>query len=97
MKANIDKYQFLSSFGIASTVTIENFTIQNSVSQKLLGITIDRHLNFNEHLSNLCKTGSLKITALATVFPYMNLNERRTLMKAYFISQWVLCTGMDEL
>ena len=78
-------------------MTIENFTIQNSVSQKLLGITIDRHLNFNEHLSNLCKTGSLKITALATVFPYMNLNERRTLMKAFFISQWVLSTGMDEL
>ena len=97
MKANIDKYQFLSSFGIVSTMTIENFTIQNSVSQKLLGITIDRHLNFNEHLSNLCKTGSLKITALATVFPYMNLNERRILMKAFFISQWVLSTGMDEL
>ena len=97
MKANIDKYKFLSSLGIASTMAIENFTIKNSVSQKLLGITIDRHLNFNEHVSNLCKTASLKITALARVFPYMTLNERRTLMKAYFISQWVLFTGMDVL
>ena len=78
-------------------MAIENFTIKNSVSQKLLGITIDRHLNFNEHVSNLCKTASLKITALARVFPYMTLNERRTLMKAYFISQWVLFTGMDVL
>ena len=56
MKANIDKCHFLSSLDIASTMTIENFTIQNSASQKLLGVTTDRHLNFNEHVSNLCKT-----------------------------------------
>ena len=52
MKANIDKCHLLSSLDIASTMTIENFTIQNSAS-KLLGITIYRHLNFNEHVSNL--------------------------------------------
>ena len=66
---------------------VENFTIQNSASEKLLGITIDGHLNFNEHVSNLCKTASLKITALARVFPYMTLNQRRTSIKAYFMSQ----------
>ena len=86
MKANIDKCHFLSSLDFASIITIENFTIQNSASQKPLGITIDRHLNFNEHVSDLCKRASLKITALARVFPYMTLNQRRTLMKAYFMS-----------
>ena len=55
-------------------MTIENFTIQNSTSQKLVGVTIDRRLNFNEHVSNLCKTASLKITTLARVFPYMTVN-----------------------
>ena len=91
MKANIDKCHFLSSLDIASTMTIENFIIQNSASQKLLGITIDRYLNFDEHVSNLCKTVSLKITALARVFPYMTLNQRRILMKAYFMSQFGHC------
>ena len=91
MKANIDKCHFLSSLDIASTMTIENFTIQNSTSQKLLGVTIDRHLNFNEHASNLCKTASLKIIALARIFPYITLNEKRTLMKAYFMSQFGYC------
>ena len=70
---------------------VENFTIQNSASEKLLGITIDGHLNFNEHVSNLCKTASLKITALARFFPNMILNQRRTLMKAYFMSQLGYC------
>ena len=88
MKANIDKCHFLSSLDVATTITIENF------SQKLLGITINRHLNFDEHVSNQCKTASLKITALARVFPYMTLNQRRTLMKPYFVS--VLPTGMDQ-
>ena len=68
-------------------MTIENFTLQNAASQKLLGITIDRN-NFSEHVSNLYKTVSLKITVLARVFPYMILNQRRTLMKAYFMSQY---------
>ena len=97
MKTNIDKCHFLSSLDITSTMAIENFTIQNSVSQKLIGITIDRRLNFNEHVPNLCKIATLKITALARVFPCMTLNHKRTLMKACFMSRFGYCpTGMDE-
>ena len=40
MKANIDKCHFLSSLDIASTITLELFTIQESASQKLLGVAI---------------------------------------------------------
>ena len=75
----------------AFTLTTENFILQNSDSQKLLGITIDRHLNFNELVSDQCKTTSLKITALARVFNYVTLNQSRTLMKAYFMSQFEYC------
>ena len=74
-------------------MTIENSTIQNSASQKLLAVTIDRHLNFNEHVSNLCETTSLKITALARVFPYMTLNQRRTYESLFYVKVWVLPTG----
>ena len=73
-------------------MTIENSTIQNSASQKLLGVTIDRHLNFNEHVSNLCETTSLKITALARVFPYTTLNQRRTYESLFYVKVWVLPT-----
>ena len=48
-------------------------------------------MNFNEHVSNLWKTASLKITALDKVFPYMTPNQSRTLMKAYFMSQFGYC------
>ena len=53
MKPNIDKCHFISNLGINSKMRIENFSIQNSVYQKLLGVKIDRNLSFNEHVSNL--------------------------------------------
>ena len=32
-----------------------DFTIGNSECEKLLGVKIDVNLNFNEHISDLCK------------------------------------------
>ena len=39
----------------------------------------------------LTYAASMKITALARVLPYMTLKQRRTLMKAYFMSQFGYC------
>ena len=91
MKVNTDKCQFPSALDMASTMTIEIFTIQNSASQKILDITIDKYLNFNDHVFNLCKTVSLKITAITRFFLYITVNQRRTLLKAYFMSHFVYC------
>ena len=86
MKANIDKCHFLSNLHIKSEITMKNFSTQNSGSQELLGVTIDRNLNFNEHISKPCEKASMKIAALARTFPYTTLNQRRNLMKTYFMS-----------
>ena len=69
-------------------MTIKNFSTQKSDSQKLLGVTRDINLSFNEHVSNLCKKASMKIATLARTFPYMTLKQRRNLMKTYFISKF---------
>ena len=39
--------------------------IWESSHEKLLGLTIDKKLNFNKHLSILCKKVSGKVSALA--------------------------------
>ena len=36
-------------------MALKYLDIENAHSQKLLGVTIDRKLNFNDHVSNLCK------------------------------------------
>ena len=65
--------------------------LENSNSQKLLGVTIDRKLNFNEHVTNLCDKASKKIQALARIFPYIPQTQKRLLMNAYFMSQFGYC------
>ena len=49
--------------------------LENSGSQKLLGVAIDRKLNFNEHVTYLCDKASRKIQALARPFPYISQTQ----------------------
>ena len=71
-----------SSLDVISKMTTENFSIKNSGSQKLLGVTADRNLSFNKHVSNLRKKAIMKIAALIWTFPNMTLKQRRNLMRA---------------
>ena len=52
MKANQEKFHSLSSLDIITKFSLHNCTLENSSSQKLLGVTINRKLNFNEHVTN---------------------------------------------
>ena len=92
MKANQDKCHLLSSLDPETSISLEMCDIKNTKSQKLLGVTIDKKLTFEEHVSKLCEKASRKINALARVFPFMTLGQRRTLMNAYFISQFNYCS-----
>ena len=46
--------------------------ITNTRFEKLLGVTFDNQLNFNHHISKICKTASNKLHALARVSNYIN-------------------------
>ena len=54
LKANQDKCHFLSSLDINTKFSLPAGILENSNSQTLFGVTIDRKLNFNEHVTNLC-------------------------------------------
>ena len=68
MKANQDKCHFLSSLDISAKSLLPTCI---PGSQKLLGVTIDSKLNFNEHIASLCKKTSRKVQAVARTFPQM--------------------------
>ena len=44
---------------------IDNIELENTLSKKLLGITIDSKLNFKEHLEGIIKKASPKVNALS--------------------------------
>ena len=92
LKANPDKFHLLlSDTDCNFTLTVDQYEISNSKYEKLLGVTIDNKLNFNEHVSGLCKKASQKLHALARVSPYMNIIKRRTIMNAFINSQFGYC------
>ena len=91
LKSNADKCHVLVSTSKSIGVNIGNYTIDNSECEKLLGVKIDVNLNFSDHISDLCKKASRKISALARVTPFMVLEKRKLIMNAFFTSQFNYC------
>ena len=92
LKANPDKFHMLlSNTDVNIKMKIDNYEIQNSKHKKLLGITIDNKMKFEEHVSNLCTKASQKLHALARVSAFMNFKQRRIIMKSFINSQFGYC------
>ena len=65
--------------------------IEKSKYEKLLGVNIDSKLSFEKHLNIICGKARAKINALGRVAPFMNIEKRRTIMNAFFNSQFSYC------
>ena len=48
-------------------VRVGDAKIWESLSEKLLGVTVDKNLNFSDHLCLVCKKAGQKVSALARV------------------------------
>ena len=62
---------------------VHSAEIENSLSEKLLGVTLDSDLNFEKHINNLCGKAKAKLNALSRVAPYMSF-EKKKRRKAQF-------------
>ena len=81
----------LSSNDTTKKTMMHGIMIQNETRVELLGVTIDNALLFDSHVTNLCKKASNKLHALARISSYMDLNKRKSLMNAFFVSQFSYC------
>ena len=96
MKANPDKCNFLSSHDMNIKISVKSFDIENPHSRKLLGVTIDRKLNyrklnFHDHVSNLCEKKSAQISAISA------FKSKETDNQSHFnVLIWLLLVGMDD-
>ena len=59
--------------------------------EKLLGLTLDKNLTFNSHLTTLCKNVGQKLTALARISRLLPFHKRRLLLKTFIESQFSYC------
>ena len=92
-KMNADKCHLLiTNHEDDVSVVIDGEIIKGEKSVKLLGINIDNKLDFNYHVSNLCKKVSLKLHALTRISCFMSTDKLRIVMKASVESQFGYCT-----
>ena len=57
----------------------------------LMGITIDRKLNFNSHIENLCREASKKLNALARIAHHLNGQQANNIVNSFFYSHFNYC------
>ena len=59
-----------------NTSCIDHSDIQSTKSVKILGITIDDSLRFDQHISDLCSKAAMQLNALGWVKKYMGKREK---------------------
>ena len=62
-----------------------------SAKQNLLGIGIERNINFDDHMISLCKKAGRKLAVLARLSKFMSFKQKRILMKKFSESQFGYC------
>ena len=92
MKANPDKYHLpINNTTESFQIKIGNDTVSNSKHKKLLEIKVDHDLNFNEHVSSLCKKASQKLNALSRIASCMTFDQRRLILNSFITSHFSYC------
>ena len=94
MEVNTDKCHLPLNSQQPNTFKIGDLQINNSLSEKLLGITFDCMLKFNKHIEGICEKASKKINALARLAPYMGTTKKRIIMNTFFKSQFNYCPSV---
>ena len=92
LKGNAEKSMLITNHQIKQiNITIQGERIFNCETAKILGITFDNCLNFEHHITNLCKKASQKVSALSRIAPFMNVTKKRKLMNAFFKCHFSYC------
>ena len=79
LKPNPEKWHLvLSDTNENMVINIANDKIANSSYEKVLGINFDNKLNFNIHVTKLCKRAGHKLHALARISNFMSLKKKKT-------------------
>ena len=72
-------------------LAIDNQTTKSVPPVELLEIHLDDKLNFNLHISNICRSAVNQLITLIRLKSYLNFNAKRVLINSYIISNFNYC------
>ena len=93
MKLNAEKCEFLITghrfehlwLNVGETQVWE----KNQV--KLLGITIDNELKFDDHITKICRKANSKLSALSRLSRYLSMEQKKLLYMSFIEAQFKCC------
>ena len=92
MKPNQGKCHLLAAdinhkyYSSHSYIYLDNAFLENEESVKLLGVQIDKNLDFEEHIISLVKEGNQKLYAVMRISKYLTKDKLRLIMKTFIES-----------
>ena len=86
---NADRYK--KDENIEINVNIDGINIKSNSELKLLGITLDDHLNYCEHISDICKKVSKKVNVLVRFRNMILEKAKLTLYKSVILANLTYC------
>ena len=106
MQANPEKFQAIS---IGTKTHNDNIVFNLNGTQincddevKLLGVTIDYKLNFNTHITNICKKAARQLNVLKRIGHHLNKTSKLTIYHSFILSNlsycpltWHFCTEQN--
>lgn len=82
LKDNPEKFHIFNCTKNPEFVSINGIPLTAS-SKKLLGVTIDQELKFEDQITESCVKVSKNLNALCCISSFMSIEKRRTQMKAF--------------
>ena len=74
-----------------------DITLKHSSHEKILGVTIDNKLSFDEHIINIYKTANKKLNALSRINHCMEQNQKEIIVILHDVSFQLLYPNLDVL
>ena len=96
MIVNPDKFQAIiikrnSNMEDQFTLNIDGNQVKSEKSVKLLGVSIDNKLSFEEHVSSLCKKASNQLNAISRLHRYLGFKEKEVLINSFVYANFNYC------
>ena len=96
MIANPEKFHALLIRKDQTNTSGENFNIQGKMIKseetvKLLGIQLDYMLNFEQHISEMCRKAASQLNVLKRLNHFIGFNERKILVQSFVYSNFDYC------
>ena len=74
-----------------TTLTVGNTVMTTDESAKLLGVHLDRHLDFNKQIKELCRKAARQLNVLQRLARHLDQEGRMAIFRAFIMSHFNYC------